>query len=213
VNDVILLSKVRVFLELYRGRQALQAEVVERKRLEELAKHQAQHDSLTGLPNRKLFLDRLHQAIELARRHKRHCALFYVDIDDFKPVNDQHGHRAGDELLKCIAQRMNELLRKSDTAARLGGDEFAVIVDEPADAKGAMTLAERLGARLREPYKLQVPDVTGGTIEAKVGASIGIAIYPEHAQDAEGLVQAADEVMYEAKRKGKNQCVMAGKPA
>jgi diguanylate cyclase (GGDEF)-like protein len=210
VNDVILLSKVRIFLELYRGRQLLKAEVTERKRLEDIAKHQASHDSLTGLPNRKLFLDRLQQALESARRHQRHCALFYIDIDDFKPVNDQYGHRAGDELLKAIALRMNELLRKSDTAARLGGDEFAVIVDEPADAGNAMALAQRLGVRLREPYRLEVPDVTGGVVTANVGASVGIAMFPEHAQDVEGLVSAADEVMYKAKRTGKNQCLLAG---
>jgi len=127
INDVILLSKVRVFLELYRGKQELrrllaeldlrnrqlQTEIAERQRLEELARHQATHDALTGLPNRLLFLDRLEKSIARAQRRGSPCALFYIDIDDFKPVNDHHGHQAGDELLKAVAQRMSRPCARS----------------------------------------------------------------------------------------------------
>jgi len=124
INDIILQSKVRVFLDLYRGRQQLrqlldvlnlrngqlEAEIAERKRIEALVRHQAGHDVLTGLPNRSLFMDRLDQALERSRRQGHPCALLYIDIDGFKPVNDQHGHHAGDLLLQGIAQRMRELV-------------------------------------------------------------------------------------------------------
>jgi diguanylate cyclase (GGDEF)-like protein len=222
INDVILLSKVRVFLELYRGKQQLrvllaeldqrnrqlQAEVAERQRLEELARHQASHDPLTALPNRMLFLDRLGKSIARAERRGTPCALFYIDIDDFKPVNDHHGHQAGDELLKAVSQRMLDTMRKSDTVARLGGDEFAIIMEEPADAADALLLAQRLAAGLRKPYQLQLHGQSG-PVEVQVGASIGIALYPQHAADLDALVRAADGVMYRAKNAGKNQCVMA----
>ncbi|MBV8063355.1 MAG: diguanylate cyclase [Nevskia sp.] len=222
INDVILLSKVRVFLELYRGKQALrhllaeldqrnhqlEGEIAERQRLEQLARHQATHDPLTGLPNRLLFLDRLQQSIERAHRRGKSCALFYIDIDAFKPINDRHGHHAGDALLQAIARRMEEAMRKIDTVARLGGDEFAAIMEEPADLPAAMIAAQRLAESLRQPYRLELRDHPGG-LEAQVGASVGIALYPQHAADLEALVRAADQVMYQAKKSGKNQCFMA----
>ena len=226
INDVILLSKVRVFLELYRGKQALrqllaeldqrnqqlQTEIAERQRLEEVARHQASHDPLTGLPNRMLFIDRLEQSIERAQRHGKSCALFYIDIDEFKPVNDHHGHSAGDALLKAIARRMEEVMRKVDTVARLGGDEFAAIMEEPADAPDALLVSQRLAERLRQPYRLELRDHPDG-LEVTVGASIGIALFPQHATELEGLVQAADKTMYRAKKSGKNQCFIADQRA
>ncbi|HZR37442.1 MAG TPA: diguanylate cyclase [Nevskia sp.] len=225
INDVILLSKVRVFLELYRGKQQLrqllgeldtrnrqlQEEIAERQRLEELARHQATHDPLTGLPNRLLFIDRLEKTIERAQRRGKSCALFYIDIDEFKPINDRYGHHAGDALLKGIARRMEEAMRKVDTVARLGGDEFAAIMEEPADAPDALQAAQRLGESLRRPYRLELPDHPDGLL-AQVGASIGIALFPQHAANLEALVQAADKLMYRAKKSGKNQCLMAEQP-
>ena len=222
INDVILLSKVRVFLELYRGKQALrqllaeldqrnrqlQVEIAERQRLEELAQHRATHDPLTGLPNRLLFIDRLQKSIDRAQRRGKSCALFYIDIDEFKPVNDRHGHHAGDALLQAIARRMEEVMRKVDTVARLGGDEFAAIMEEPADAADALLAAQRLGESLRQPYRLELRDHPEG-LEARVGASIGIALFPQHAAELEALVRAADKIMYRAKKSGKNQCLMA----
>jgi len=223
INDVILLSKVRVFLELYRGKQQLrgllaeldqrnrqlQEEIGERQRLEQLARHQATHDLLTALPNRMLFLDRLGKSMERAERRGSPCALFYIDIDDFKPVNDRYGHQAGDELLKAVSQRMLEAMRKADTVARLGGDEFAAIMEEPTDAADALLAAQRMAESLRKPYLLDLHDHPA-PVEVRVGASIGIALYPQHAGDLDALVRAADGVMYRAKKAGKNQCVVAG---
>ncbi len=223
INDAILISKVRVFLELYRGKQELrrllaeldqrnrqlQEEITERQRLEELARHQATHDPLTALPNRMLFLDRLGSSIARAERRGTPCALFYIDIDDFKPVNDQYGHTAGDELLKAVSQRMLEAMRKVDTVARLGGDEFAVVMDEPADAADALLAAQRLAESVRKPYLLELRDHPA-PVEVRVGASVGIALFPQHASDLDALVRAADTVMYRAKKAGKNQCVVAG---
>lgn len=222
INDAILISKVRVFLELYRGKQQLrrllaeldqrnrqlQEEITERQRLEQLALHQASHDPLTALPNRMLFLDRLAKTIARAERHGKPCALFYIDIDDFKPVNDQYGHHAGDELLKAVSQRMLDSMRKIDTVARLGGDEFAAIMEEPADAADALLAAQRLADNVRKPYLLELRD-HAAPVQVQVGASVGIALFPQHAGDLDALVRAADTVMYRAKKAGKNQCVVA----
>jgi diguanylate cyclase (GGDEF)-like protein len=213
INDAILLSKVRVFLELFRDKQELQAlnrqladEVAKSRRLEELARYQATHDALTGLPNRILFMDRLGQAVERAVRHKTAFALLYIDIDGFKPVNDRHGHQGGDELLKSIASRLTHSIRKSDTAARLGGDEFAVIMEEAADAPTAVTaFGEKLCDALRAPYALSVE---GEPVEVTVGASIGASLFPADAHDGVNLdeiIRAADAAMYRAKKGGKNR--------
>ncbi len=222
INDAILLSKVRVFLELYRGKlelrrllgeldqrnQQLQQEIAERQRLEELARHQASHDPLTALPNRMLFLDRLTKSVARAERHGSSCALLYIDIDDFKPVNDRYGHHAGDELLKAVAQRMLDSVRKIDTVARLGGDEFAAIIEEPADSADALRAAQRLAESVRQPYRLQLSGLAE-PLQVQVGASIGVALYPQHAGALDALIRAADAVMYRAKKTGKNQCLVA----
>jgi diguanylate cyclase (GGDEF)-like protein len=217
INDAILLSKVRVFLELYRDKQELQAlnrqlaeQVEKSRRLEELARYQATHDALTGLPNRHLFMDRLGQAVERAVRHKTVFALLYIDIDGFKPVNDRHGHQAGDELLKSIAARLTHSIRKSDTASRLGGDEFAVIMEEAADAHDAVvTFGEKLCDALRAPYTLAID---GEPVEVTIGASIGASLYPatrEEGANLDEVIRAADAAMYRAKKSGKNRVVMA----
>jgi diguanylate cyclase (GGDEF)-like protein len=215
INDVILLSKVRVFLDLYRGKQELQRllselriEMDERQRLEQLARHQATHDPLTGLANRILFVDRLQKSLDRAKRHGSACALFYIDIDNFKPVNDRYGHHAGDELLRQVAQRMLETMRQVDTVARLGGDEFAAVMEEPADRADAMAAAQRLMDRVSEPYRLPLQD-HAEPVDVKIGASIGIALYPAHAGDMDALIRNADSLMYRAKKTGKNQCLIA----
>ncbi|AXQ29857.1 diguanylate cyclase [Solimonas sp. K1W22B-7] len=217
INDTILLSKVRVFLELYRGKQQLQklvreleAEVSMRKQAEEQVRHKATHDALTGLPNRALFLDRLDTALERARRAQRSFALMYIDIDGFKPVNDTHGHLAGDHLLQAIAERLRSRMRRSDTVARLGGDEFAVIMEEAVEAPAsALNAAEQLCLLLREPYDLE------GGIHVSVGASIGVACHMAQAggeaagNPSDALIRLADDAMYRAKRGGKNRCELA----
>ena len=222
INDVILLSKVQVFLDLYRGKQELrrllaeldtrnrqlEAEITERKRLEEAARHQATHDPLTGLANRLLFIDRLQKSLARAERQNGQCALFYIDIDNFKPVNDRHGHHAGDLLLRLLSQRMMETMRKVDSVARLGGDEFAAVMEQPADEADALAAAQRLAHSLSQPCRLELGG-DSGTVEVQVGASIGVALYPRHGGDLESLLQAADAVMYRAKKAGKNQCFLA----
>jgi diguanylate cyclase (GGDEF)-like protein len=223
INDTILLSKIRVFLELYRSRAELRAtlgelsqrneqllkEVSERQRAEEKARHEATHDALTGLPNRLLFIDRLHSSIERARRRDSHCALLYIDIDGFKPVNDSYGHTVGDALLCSIAERMAATIRKIDSVARLGGDEFGVIIEEPLDINDAVISADRLNRALREPYRLRHPDGRTGNFDVTVSASIGVALFPQHADSTDALIRLADDAMYRAKRAGKNLCLLA----
>lgn len=222
INDVILQSKVRVFLELYTARAELQQamtelaernrqltdEVAERELIETMVRHQASHDILTGLPNRMLFQDRLHVAIQRAHRHHQRFALAFIDIDGFKGVNDGHGHAAGDALLQEIAVRLSAQLRSNDTVARLGGDEFALILEDMSDPQQALQLGEKLCSALGEPYSLRVD---GRSIDVRIGASIGIAPYvADDRPDAdEQLVQTADRAMYAAKRSGKNRCVLA----
>ena len=174
----------------------------------EAAHHQATHDPLTGVPNRLLFMDRLQQAIERSRRTNALFTLCYIDIDGFKPVNDLHGHAAGDALLRAIAARLVDSLRRSDTVARLGGDEFVLLMADPDTGDQALAAAERLGRRLAEPYLLQVPELASG-LSVQIGASIGVAHFPEDGRTDDGLMKAADAAMYAAKQAGKNRCVRA----
>ena len=158
----------------------------------------AHHDALTELPNRNLFWDRIGQALQHAKRRGSGAALLWVDLDEFKSVNDTLGHAAGDVLLQQVAQRLRSRVRDSDTVARMGGDEFAVIMPDITDADGALQVATKLVARLAEPFVLPQGS-------ASISGSVGIALYPQHAETIEALTQCADMAMYEAKRAGKNQ--------
>ncbi|QNK02700.1 diguanylate cyclase domain-containing protein [Dyella telluris] len=220
VNDMILQSKVRVFLELYRARAQLKAtleeleernmqlnvEIGERLRIEERIRHQATHDMLTGLPNRVLFHDRLQTAMQRVPRHGPELALALLDIDGFKAVNDNHGHPAGDALLKAIAHRLAHDVRANDTVARLGGDEFALIFEDVSDEPSLLHRCEEVCAMLAEPYPLEGSQ---GPFEARVSASIGLAVWQGQQQDDEALIQSADRALYQAKESGKNRCVMS----
>lgn len=190
--------------ELDRRNLALEREMKERKLAEERSAHQAAHDSLTDLPNRLLFLDRLEKAISRAVRHGDAFALLYIDIDHFKPVNDRFGHQAGDALLKELARRLASTVRTVDTVARLGGDEFAAIMDAPVHEGDAVHLAERLSAAVSQPYRLNLPGQTQ-LLEVTIGMSVGIALFPGHAQDLDDLVRAADSAMFRAKILGKSR--------
>ncbi|MES2683161.1 MAG: diguanylate cyclase [Pseudomonadota bacterium] len=191
-------------MELDSRNKALQVEISERKRMEEKAAHLATHDPLTGLPNRLLFLDRLQTAVGRTVRSGNACALFYIDIDNFKPVNDEHGHQAGDELLKELSFRLRSTMRDVDTVARLGGDEFAAIMDAPISTEHALGLAHRLSEAVSRPYRLSVQGHPLN-IEVRVGISVGIALFPGHASDLDSLVRVADSAMYLAKRDGKRK--------
>lgn len=159
--------------------------------------HLAQHDFLTNLPNRMLFGDRVANAISLARRHARKCAVLFLDLDGFKRINDTLGHPAGDELLHSVSRRLVTCVRGSDTVSRQGGDEFVVLLSEIEHAADAAVSAEKVLLVLALPHH-----VAGQ--ELNVTASIGVSIYPDHGADAETLIKCADTAMYQAKEKGRN---------
>lgn len=159
----------------------------------EYNKHLALHDELTGLPNRRLFHDRLTSALERARRTKTQAALLVVDLDHFKQVNDTQGHHIGDLLLRHVAQIFSSRIRRSDTVSRTGGDEFSIILEEPTSSTIAAQVGRSLLDMLKHPIELE-----GRTV--RVGASVGFAIYPDDAADQEALCVVADLRMYSNKR-------------
>ena len=158
----------------------------------------ANHDPLTGLPNRQLFQERLQQSIEWAASGSRIVALLFIDLDGFKQVNDSFGHGVGDQLLKSVAKRLIASLRASDTVARLGGDEFTVILTAVPGELEVMRVAQKIIDTLALPYNFDGQLV-------RVSASVGIALYPTHYDTVQGLLQGADGAMYEAKAAGKNR--------
>ena len=159
--------------------------------------HKAERDFLTGLPNRALLTDRLAQAIELARRHVSRVALMYVDLDQFKRVNDSLGHTVGDQLLQSVAKRLQACIRHSDTVSRRGGDEFVVLLTEIEAPQDATLVAEKLIRAIAEPHIV-------GEHRILVTVSIGISIYPDDGEKAEMVLTNADAAMYCAKRSGRN---------
>jgi diguanylate cyclase (GGDEF)-like protein len=161
-------------------------------------KHTAQHDFLTGLPNRMLLNDRLSQAIASAPRHKKKVALLFLDLDGFKRINDSVGHVTGDKLLQSVAKRLVDCVRNSDTVSRLGGDEFVVLLSEVAQSADAAVTAQRMLQKVGDPHRIDQH-------ELHVTTSIGVSVYPEDGMDAETLMKKADAAMYQAKQKV-NQC-------
>jgi len=195
--------------------RAYAIDVTNQVRAEQEAMHLAQHDTLTGLPNRLLFFDRLEQAIAQAKRNNRKIAVLMVDLDRFKPINDELGHDAGDEALREIAHRLLNCLRETDTAARFGGDEFAVVLTNLHEAGDAERVASQIVKELARPIRIAGQDCI-------VGASIGIAVstgnttsdeeadrwrmavQPDHAAEGDILLNCADQAMYAAKEAGRN---------
>ena len=151
---------------------------------------------MTGLPNRRLFEIIFERDIASAKRHKQCLALFYIDVDDFKMINDTFGHPVGDEFLKKLAKRFQSLLRKEDLIARLGGDEFAILA-QIDDSKDAELIAEKLLQKIRKPYTIK-----SHRISASI--SLGIAIYPDAGESFKSLCKKADDALYEVKAVGKN---------
>ncbi len=156
------------------------------------------HDTLTGLPNRLMFQQLVNSATLRARRHNSGMALLFLDLDNFKGVNDTYGHDAGDEVLREISRRLVSAIRASDTVARLGGDEFVVLLEEVEDRSVAVQVAEVILDCSKNPIELS----SGG--QWKVGISIGIACYPEDGEDIDTLTRSADSAMYQVKKQGKN---------
>ncbi|MFO1253454.1 MAG: GGDEF domain-containing protein, partial [Inhella sp.] len=178
------------------------ANALERTRREERLRFQAQYDALTELPNRHLFDDRLQVALGQAGRRREGLALVNIDLDKFKPINDTLGHAAGDALLRHVARRLQHALRQSDTVARVGGDEFVALLQPALRAEEVLAVAEKMRAALAQPFELE-----GQRVE--ISGSIGVALYPQHGQDAESLGRSADAAMYRAKRAGSNRVQLA----
>jgi len=173
------------------------SDITERKLAEKRLEHLANYDPLTDLPNRRLFHDRLDQAIQRANRKKSQFGLLFLDIDHFKVINDTQGHNIGDQLLVEVADRLHITVRKSDTVARLAGDEFTVILESIDSAENACHVAQTIVTELSKPFKL------GGRKHFS-GVSIGISLYPRDGTDPETLLKHADVAMYHAKEKGRN---------
>jgi diguanylate cyclase (GGDEF)-like protein/PAS domain S-box-containing protein len=176
----------------------IHTDISDRKHSEAQVFQLAHYDSLTGLPNRVLFMDRLHQDISKAQRNGQSLTLVFLDLDRFKEVNDALGHDAGDQLLKEAAQRLRGCVRASDTVARLGGDEFTIILNNLSDSASLEQIAQNILDRLAEPFQL-------GEEMIYLSTSIGITIYPDDATDVEVLLKNADQAMYAAKDEGKNR--------
>lgn len=170
------------------------SQLVERHHALEAA---ANHDALTGLPNRRLLNDRLVQALERSKRNNTQLAVCYLDLDAFKPINDRFGHAVGDEVLRVVARRMTQTLRGADTVARIGGDEFVLLLGDLTDAPEATQLLERLLLEVGQPIDVDAQQV-------QVAASVGGTLYPDDAGDATELLSHADQMLYLAKTQGKN---------
>lgn len=176
---------------------AVKENITDKKMMLEQLEHMASFDMLTGLSNRRMFLDRLDQSVELARRNSQRFALMYLDLDGFKQINDSYGHEAGDLVLKTAASRLQDSVRLSDTVGRMGGDEFTVALGTIGHYEDAGLVAGKILAALRHPITLP-----NGTTEL-IGASIGISVFPDDGDDGDQLLAAADNAMYEVKRNGK----------
>jgi diguanylate cyclase (GGDEF)-like protein/PAS domain S-box-containing protein len=168
-------------------------DITERKKSEERIRYMAQHDSLTGLPNRALFADRLQQALSYCKRHNRALAVMLLDLDKFKPVNDSYGHALGDELLKQVAVRLLACVRTSDTVARIGGDEFVILLHQVDDIDQAKIVSEKIQLVLSEFFVIEDNSI-------RIGCSIGTAFYPQDGADLLSLTKVADQRMYQQKR-------------
>lgn len=212
ISDIVVGGKGEVI-----GLITICEDLTQRKVLDDLRREEegrikklefdALHDALTGLTNRVLFLDRLSVAFNRWRRRKDTCfAVFLLDLDNFKQINDNYGHFAGDQVLIEVTQRLKECLRPADTLARLGGDEFGVLLDDLARSEDAILVARRLQSAIMRPTTVQQNTEV-------VTASIGIALPSRTSINAEDLLNRADLAMYEAKKKGKNQFVVSATSA
>ncbi len=175
---------------------AIFSDISERKLAQERIQQLAHYDVLTGLPNRVLFNDRLQQSIISAQRNRSKIAVLFLDIDRFKQINDTLGHSAGDNLLQNVGERLLDCVREQDTVSRLGGDEFVVVLND-AGSDGAELVAQKILESILQPYPIDGH-------ELRITASIGIAVYPDHAANSENLIKYADVAMYQAKENGRN---------
>jgi len=195
-TDPKLYSKKDIKLMEFVSQQI--ATAIERKQAEEKLKFLSLYDSLTRLPNRVLFYDRMRQEIAYAKREKKKFALMFLDLDNFKEVNDKFGHDIGDQLLQGVAKRFSKLLRKTDTICRLGGDEFIILLPRLAQPReNAVDVSQKILNSLNEPFLIKVKKIC-------ITTSIGIALYPDDGEEEEVLIKSADKAMYLAKKEGPN---------
>ncbi|MDD5029202.1 MAG: diguanylate cyclase [Rhodoferax sp.] len=181
-----------------RGAVVSLEDISQRVQMEAQVRELAFYDPLTGLPNRRLALERLSLQLVQSRRTKTRLALMFIDLDHFKPINDELGHEVGDWLLRAVAERVQGCLRESDTAARLGGDEFLVLLPDLQAIDAALAVAEKIRLALVQEFATDQGVVLG------ISSSIGVAIYPDHAQSDKDLLRLGDEAMYRAKKRGRN---------
>jgi len=177
---------------------------IARREAESAIRQMAHYDGLTGLPNRRLLEDRMDQALASARRRGTKVSVLFIDLDKFKQVNDERGHDAGDWLLKQVANRMRTALRESDTAARVGGDEFVVLLPDSGKLDDAVNVAQKIREQMERPFAME----DGTALE--ISCSIGVAMYPDQADEARDLLRFGDEAMYLAKKQGRNAVVVFG---
>jgi diguanylate cyclase (GGDEF)-like protein/PAS domain S-box-containing protein len=178
-------------------------DITERKRAEELITRLSLHDGLTGLPNRALYMDRLRQTLGQAGRQGEKVAVYFIDLDYFKNVNDAFGHEVGDAVLAVVAKRLVDCVRHTDTVARLGGDEFVALTPAIGDGRNAAAIAEKMVEAMRQPFHVQGH-------ACQLGASVGVALFPDDADKAGALLRLADAAMYAAKEAGRNGWRMSG---
>ena len=199
------------------GYHGITREITERKHLEEQVRQLAFHDPLTRLANRRLMLEHLEQAMSTSKRSQRHSALLFLDLDNFKPLNDTHGHGVGDLLLIEVAERLKACVREADTVARFGGDEFVVLLCELSTQPGeaaeqAVAIAEKVRTRLAEPYVLQSAP-SAPAVRHECTASIGVAVFRGRDESQNAVIDRADAAMYRAKEEGRNRIQCAPGPA
>ena len=201
-NGALLHTETSIFLltdekKLPLGYRILFQDITRRKQAEELIKKLAFQDTLTGLPNRRLFHDRLVLELNQAKRNQERFAVMMIDLDRFKEVNDTLGHYVGDLLIQAVGQRLTQLLRKGDTVARIGGDEFILLLPSLPQGDNGCRVAEKILSAFSEPFTLE-------NHEIHITPSIGIAIYPDHGDNMDLLLRNSDIAMYAAKEKGRN---------
>jgi len=202
IRDLTLIAATAIstlaLSSAWRRWRELRYEIAKLRQTEEITKQLAYHDSLTGLPNRRLFNDRLNVAIGYAQRNRHKLAMLLLDLDQFKDVNDTLGHSVGDKLLKAVSERLINILRKSDTVARMGGDEFMLMLPEMALGEDAAKVAAKILNAFQDPFVFE-------GYELRITTSIGIAIYPHDGEDSDTLVKNADIAMYCAKEQGRHK--------
>jgi diguanylate cyclase (GGDEF)-like protein len=196
-NEALELQVQQRTGELREANDRLRRDIEERKQVERSIRHMAHHDSLTQLPNRALFRDRLTHAMAQADRYQQKLAIMFLDLDRFKAINDTLGHSVGDQLLRIAGERLRTCVRDCDTVARLGGDEFTVIVEDVADSQTAAVVAQKIIDTFAQPFNLHGHEVF-------VTTSIGITVYPDDGEQVDSLLRNADTAMYRAKGCGRN---------